>query len=151
MFYLVILIYCVLLIINCVLLICSNSIDSAYSKNRVIFFLKPSFFSTLYCLQCSFDFFLLHFSISDYCTMSSLSVLLPLPALSRWNLPLLCFYSWVFLAVEKEMATHSSILVWRTLWTEDPGGLPSMGSHRVGHDWSDLAAAAASWQMSSFP
>ena len=43
----------------------------------------------------------------------------------------------------KEMATHSSILAWRILWTEQPGGLPSMGSHRVGHDWSDLAAAAA--------
>ena len=43
---------------------------------------------------------------------------------------------------EKEMAAHSSILAWRILWTEEPGGLPSMGSQRVGHDWSDLAAAA---------
>ena len=43
---------------------------------------------------------------------------------------------------EKEMATHSSILVCRILWTEEPGGLLSMGSHRDGHDWSDLAAAA---------
>ena len=41
------------------------------------------------------------------------------------------------------MATHSSVLAWRIPWTEEPGGLPSMGSHRVGHDWSDLAAAAA--------
>ena len=40
------------------------------------------------------------------------------------------------------MATHSSILAWRIPGTEEPGGLPSMGSHRVGHDWSDLAAAA---------
>ena len=40
------------------------------------------------------------------------------------------------------MATHSSVLAWRILWTEEPGGLPSMGLHRVGHDWSDLAAAA---------
>ena len=40
------------------------------------------------------------------------------------------------------MATHSSILAWRNPGTEEPGGLPSMGSHRVGHDWSDLAAAA---------
>ena len=45
-------------------------------------------------------------------------------------------------ALEKEMATHSSILAWRIPGTEEPGGLPSMGSHRVGHDWSDLAAAA---------
>ena len=41
----------------------------------------------------------------------------------------------------KEMATHSSVLAWRIPGTAEPGGLPSMGSHRVGHDWSDLAAA----------
>ena len=40
------------------------------------------------------------------------------------------------------MATHSSVLAWRIPRTGEPGGLPSMGSHRVGHDWSDLAAAA---------
>ena len=45
-------------------------------------------------------------------------------------------------ALEKEMATHSSVLAWRIPGTREPGGLPSMGSHRVGHDWSDLAAAA---------
>ena len=44
-------------------------------------------------------------------------------------------------ALEKERATHSSVLVWRIPGTGDPGGLPSRGSHRVGHDWSDLAAA----------
>ena len=48
-----------------------------------------------------------------------------------------------FPALEKEMATHSSVLAWRIPGTGEPGGLPSMGSHRVGHDWSDLAAAAA--------
>ena len=47
--------------------------------------------------------------------------------------------------MEKEMATHSSVLAWRIPGTGEPGGLPSMGSHRVGHDWSDLAAAAAAW------
>ena len=41
------------------------------------------------------------------------------------------------------MATHSSVLVWRIPGMAEPGGLPSMGSHRVGHDWSDLAAAVA--------
>ena len=41
------------------------------------------------------------------------------------------------------MATHSSILAWRIPETGESGGLPSMGSHRVGHDRSDLAAAAA--------
>ena len=48
-----------------------------------------------------------------------------------------------FHALEKEMATHSSTLAWRIPGTEEPSGLLSMGSHRVGHDWSDLAAAAA--------
>ena len=47
-----------------------------------------------------------------------------------------------FHALEKEMATHSSVLAWRIPGMAEPGGLPSMGSHRVGHDWSDLAAAA---------
>ena len=49
-------------------------------------------------------------------------------------------------ALEKEMATHSSILAWRIPGTEEPGGLPSTGSHRVRHDWSDLAPAAA-WSI----
>ena len=48
-----------------------------------------------------------------------------------------------FHALEKEMATHSSVLAWRIPRTGEPGGLPSMGSHRVGHNWSDLAAVAA--------
>ena len=48
-----------------------------------------------------------------------------------------------FHALEKEMATHSSVLAWRISGMRKPGGLPSMWSHRVGHDWSDLAAAAA--------
>ena len=41
------------------------------------------------------------------------------------------------------MATHSSVLAWRIPGMGEPGGLPSLGSHRVGHDWSNLAAAAA--------
>ena len=53
-------------------------------------------------------------------------------------------------ALEKEMATHSSVLAWRIPETGEPGGLPSMGSHRVGHNWSDLAAAAA-WDLEGFP
>ena len=47
-----------------------------------------------------------------------------------------------FHTLEKEMATHSSVLAWRIPGTGEPGGLPSMRLHRVGHDWSDLAAAA---------
>ena len=52
-------------------------------------------------------------------------------------------FTFHFHALEKEMATHSSVLIWRTPGMAEPGGLPSMGSHGVGHDWSDLAAAAA--------
>ena len=66
-----------------------------------------------------------------------------------------------FHALEKEMATHFSVLAWRIPGTGEPSGLPSMGSHRVRHNWSDLAAAAAAfehiegldmkWQYSSVP
>ena len=52
-------------------------------------------------------------------------------------------FTFHFHALEKEMATHSSVLAWRIPGTGKPGGLPSLGSHRVGHDLSDLAAAAA--------
>ena len=51
-------------------------------------------------------------------------------------------FTFHFHALEKEMATHSSVLAWRIPETGEPGGVPSMGSHRVRHDWSDLAAAA---------
>ena len=49
-------------------------------------------------------------------------------------------FTFHFHALEKEMATHSSVLAWRIPGMGEPGRLPSMGSHRVGHDWSDLAA-----------
>ena len=51
--------------------------------------------------------------------------------------------------MEKEMATHSSVLAWRIPGTEELGGLLSMGLHRVRHDWSDLAAAAAAAEEKS--
>ena len=47
-----------------------------------------------------------------------------------------------FHALEKDMATHSSVLAWRILGMGEPGGLPFMGSHRVRHNWSDLAAGS---------
>ena len=52
-------------------------------------------------------------------------------------------FTFHFHALEKEMATHTSVLAWRIPGTGEPRGLPSMGSHRVRHYWSDLAAAAA--------
>ena len=63
-------------------------------------------------------------------------------AKSRTRLSDLTF-TFHFYALEKEMATHSSVLAWRIPGTGEPGGLLSIGSHRVGHDWGDLAAAAA--------
>ena len=54
-----------------------------------------------------------------------------------------------FYALEKDMATHSSVLAWRIPGTGEPGGLPSMGSHRVGHDWSDLSAVTARAEVQS--
>ena len=58
---------------------------------------------------------------------------------------LACMY-----ALEREMATHSSVLAWTILGTAEPGGLSSTGSHRVGHNWSDLAVAAAVAQERDF-
>ena len=57
-------------------------------------------------------------------------------------------FTFHFHALEKEMATHSIVLAWRIPGMGEPGGLPSMGLHRVGHDWSDLAAAAAVYYVS---
>ena len=53
-------------------------------------------------------------------------------------------------ALEKEMATHSSVLAWRIPGTAEPGGLPSMGSHRVRHDWSDLKSCVI-WMWKTTP
>ena len=52
-------------------------------------------------------------------------------------------FTFHFHALEKEMATHSSVLAWRIPGMAEPSGVSSMGSHRVGHNWGDLAAAAA--------
>ena len=61
-------------------------------------------------------------------------------------------FTFHFHALEKEMATHSCILAWRIPGAGQPGGLPSMGLHRVGHDWCNLAAvAAAVKEMATHP
>ena len=51
-------------------------------------------------------------------------------------------FTFHFHALKKEMATHSSVLAWRIPGMGEPGGLPSLGLHRVGHNWSDSAEAA---------
>ena len=56
-------------------------------------------------------------------------------------------FTFHFHALEMKMATHSSVLAWRIPGTGEPGGLLSMGFHRVGHDCSDLAAAAFTCNM----
>ena len=53
--------------------------------------------------------------------------------------------------MEKEMATHFSTLAWRIPWTEEPGGLQSMALQRVGHNWSDSAAAAVGGAVDKYP
>ena len=67
-------------------------------------------------------------------------------------------FTFHFHALEKEMATHSSVLAWRIPGTGEPGRLLSMGLHRVRHDWSDLAAAMSNlwtrsiqWHPTSIP
>ena len=52
-------------------------------------------------------------------------------------------FTFHFHALEKEMATYSSLLAWRIPGTGEPDGLPLVGSHRIGHDWRDLAATVA--------
>ena len=60
---------------------------------------------------------------------------------NHWGKKILFGGAYHFHALEKEMATHSSVLAWRTPGMGEPCGLPSMGLHRVERDWSDLAAA----------
>ena len=55
-------------------------------------------------------------------------------------------FTFLFPALEKEMATHSNVLAWRIPGTGEPGGLLSVGSHRVGYDCSGLAAAVGRWR-----
>ena len=58
----------------------------------------------------------------------------------KWKLTKLC--KWPGTSQEKAMVPHSSTLAWKIPWMEEPGGPQSMGSHRVGHDWSDLAGTS---------
>ena len=59
-------------------------------------------------------------------------------------------FTFHFDALEKEMATHSSVLAWRIPGTGEPGGLPSVGSHRVGHDLKRLSSSSSISSSSSF-
>ena len=65
------------------------------------------------------------------------------PPVSPLHRPKYTFTSSYYCITEKAMAPHSSTLAWKIPWTEEPGRLQSMESHRVGHNWSNVAAAAA--------
>ena len=88
------------------------------------------------------------FYYSCYLVMSSEKAMAPHSSTLAWKItwteePGRLESTFHFHALEKEMATHSSVLAWRIPGIREPGGPPSLGSHRVGYDWSDLAAAAA--------
>ena len=109
----------------------------------------------------SFTWTLYEWNHTFYCFVSCFFFTTFVKVISILGIPVLCSYLlfyWIplheytavylsifyccVLLLEKEMATHSSVLAWRIPGTGEPGGLPPMGSHRVGHNWSDLAAAA---------
>ena len=75
--------------------------------------------------------------------------LTPFQCLREYYLPQRRIFRGLTPLLEKEMATHSSVLAWRIPGMGEPGGLLSVGSHRVRHNWSDLAAAAAALHSSS--
>ena len=95
-------------------------------------------------------------TFSSLMKYSSISASIAKPAEHLWVLYIMLFIvecimtantqtknNWTKFVLPTTNYTHSSVLAWRIPGTGEPGGLPSMGSHRVGHDWSDLAAAAA--------
>ena len=68
--------------------------------------------------------------------------------LSDWTEPFSIDFLHILMSIlQKETTTHSSILAWSIPVTEEPGGLPSVGSHRVRHNWNDLAAATAAMSI----
>ena len=84
-----------------------------------------------------------HFLTCCLSTVLQIVSCVKIPAqLSRASLRTVSLFLCNNLLLEKEMATHSNILAWRIPWTEEPGRLQSMGSHRVGHDWATNVTTA---------
>ena len=88
----------------------------------------------LFCYVCSFIEIIQLLSFSDWRISLSIMPSRSIHVVANSKIP------FFFIAMEKAVAPHSSTLAWKIPWTEEPGRLQSMGSHRVGHDWSDLAA-----------
>ena len=107
--------------------LCTNLSISPYSHQHFLFsgFLYFSFFFLIIPILSDVRRYLIVVLILISLTMSDFT------------------FTFHFHELEKEMATHSSLLAWRIPGTGEPGGLPSMGLHRVGHDGRDSAAAAA--------
>ena len=139
-----------------VLILCKTHLTSHARMSGSRWVITPSW------LSGSWRSFLYHSSVySCHLFLVSSASLRSIPFLSfiepifAWNIPLVSvlFFkkSLVFPILEKEMATHSSVLAWRIPGKGEPGGLPSLGSHRIKHDWGDLAAAAAVFPVLFFP
>ena len=95
------------------------------------------FFSAVVYVVTYFNFFSPFFSLHWASLVAQM--INNLPAMQETQVPALGQED----LLEKEMATYSSVLAWRILWTEEPGRLQSMGSYRVGHNWIDLALKKA--------
>ena len=114
----------------------SFSISPSNGNSGLIYYISIHIYTYVCRIYICIFIYSVYLENTDQYTFSSLH---PTNLYSAWIL----FdreYTW---PGAKEMGTHSSVLTWRIPGTGEPGGLPSMGSHRVRHDWSDLAAAAA--------
>ena len=102
-------------------------------KSTVLFGVIKSSFCSDGCIIC--DYTKNHWTVWFKLVICSGSVVKNLSAMQETQVPSLGWKD----PLEEGMATHSSILAWRTPWTEEPGGLQFMESWRAGHDWSDWA------------
>ena len=127
----------------------------------LLLFICKDKLSGSYCLVAIFESPVFHICSLYYWRRQwhPIPVLLPgkccgrrsLAGFSPWGCWELDTTEWLhFHALEKEMATHSSVLSWRIPGTGESGGLSSMGSHRVGHDWSDSGSSSSRFVLQTY-